>query len=83
MLSYPVRIIPCDGHNVLLTFPDVPEAAVCGTSEDDAFQRAQGVLEAVLATYVVEGRAIPAPSDICGAPVISTKRFSVVGLELN
>lgn len=68
---------------MLLTFPDVPEAAAVGISEDDAFEKALPVLESVLAAYVVEGRPIPTPSDICGAPMLATERFSLIGMEFH
>ncbi|HLL59846.1 MAG TPA: type II toxin-antitoxin system HicB family antitoxin [Allosphingosinicella sp.] len=81
MLSYPVRLIPEDNGYVMLTFHDVPEAVVVGESEDDAIERALPLLETVLGSYVVEGRSIPSPSDICGAPMITTDRFSVVAAD--
>ena len=79
MLSYPVRLVPEEGG--LVTFHDVPEAVVVAASEDDAIERALPVLETVLSTYVVRGHSIPAPSDVCGAPTITTERFSVLGAE--
>jgi antitoxin HicB len=81
MLTYPVRLAPGDDVKVLLTFPDVPEASVAGASEDEVIAAAQEVLEQVLAGYVVDARPIPAPSEICGAPTISTARFSLTGAE--
>ena len=65
----------------MLTFHDVPEAVVVGSSEEDALGRARPLLETILGGYVVDGRPIPAPSNVCGAPTVSTERFSVVGLE--
>lgn len=82
MLRYPVRLIPADEGRVMLCFPDVPEAVVVGETEDDAFEKAVNVLEAVLSGYVVEAKPIPAPSDICGAPEVSTERFNVAGTSL-
>jgi len=82
MLSYPVRMVPADDGMVIVTFPDVPEARAVGASEEQALGEAPEVLEAALAAYVVEGRAIPSPSDICGAPMVATERFSLLGLEL-
>jgi antitoxin HicB len=81
MLSYPVRLIPEGNGYVMLTFHDVPEAVVVGESEDDAIDRALPLLETVLGSYVVEGRSIPSPSDVCGAPTITTERFSVIGMD--
>lgn len=77
MVEYPVRLVPGEDGMVLVTFPDVPEAVSCGAGEDDALAKAQDVLELILDCYRSEGRAIPLPSDICGAPRIGTRRFSV------
>jgi antitoxin HicB len=81
MLSYPARLAPAGEKMVLLTLPDVPEAVVVAASEDEAIEKAPEILEGVLGGYVVEGRSIPSPSDICGAPVVTTERFSVLGME--
>lgn len=83
MLSYPVRLVPTDDGMVVVRFTDVPEAAAVGSSEEEAMQSAQQVLEAVLSAYCIDGRAIPAPSDICGAPTVTTMKFSLVGMELD
>lgn len=80
MLSYPVRLTPAAETDVKLTFPDVPEAEVLGTSEEDVFSRALPELEKALAAYVVDGRPIPPPSDICGAPTVTTEKFRLEGL---
>ena len=76
MLTYPVRLIPEGESSVMLIFPDVPEAVVVGADEQDAFDRAPAILEAVLRGYVEEERPLPAPSDICGAPTVATPRFA-------
>lgn len=82
MLSYPVRPVPEDDETVLIIFPDIPEAVSRGTSEEEAFNGALAALETALAGYVADGRSIPKPSDICGAPKVTTQRFSAIGLEL-
>ncbi|HEX8526055.1 type II toxin-antitoxin system HicB family antitoxin [Allosphingosinicella sp.] len=82
MLSYPVRFIPTEDGSVLVRFPDVPEAAAVGADEDEALEGALHVLESVLSAYCVDGRAIPAPSDICGAPTVATDKFSILGMEV-
>jgi predicted RNase H-like HicB family nuclease len=81
MLSYPIRVTPGSDGCVMLTFHDVPEAVVVGRSEDEAIGRAQPLLETILDGYVLDGRPIPPPSDVCGAPTVSTDRFSVAGIE--
>jgi predicted RNase H-like HicB family nuclease len=82
MLSYPVRLTPAGERMVMLTFHDLPEAVVVAADEEDAFARAGAALEAVLGGYVLEGRSLPAPSDVCGAPTVTTERFSLLGLEI-
>jgi antitoxin HicB len=76
MLKYPVRITPGDDGMVLVTFPDVPEAVSAGFSEDEAIDKALPVLETVLDARVKLGELLPQPSDICGAPTITTQKFS-------
>jgi antitoxin HicB len=78
MPSYPARIIPGEDGLVLVTFPDVPEAVVCGEGEQAALERAPDVLDVVLSGYAAEARPIPEPSDISGAPVVSTHRFGTL-----
>lgn len=82
MLSYPVRLIPTGDGSVLARVVDVPEAAALGASEEEALAAAQRVLETVLSNYCIDGRPIPSPSDVCGAPRIATERFSVLGMEM-
>lgn len=82
MLSYPTRVAPGEHGEVVLTFPDFPQILVVAETEGDAFDRALPALESALAAYVVEGRPIPTPSDICGAPTVRTAKFSLVGIEL-
>lgn len=75
MPIYPARITPGEDGLVLVTFPDVPEAVVCGEGEEAALERAPEVLDMVLSGYAAEARPIPEPSEICGAPLVSTFRF--------
>ncbi len=81
MLSYPVRIIPTDDGLIVARVPDIPEVAGIGMTEDEAIESARVVLETVLANFCVDGVSIPHPSDICGAPVVTTEKFSPLGLE--
>lgn len=77
MLSYPVRLIPTETGTVLATFPDVPEAVAEGQDEAEAIGRALPVLEEALQRCLREHRSIPPPSDICGAPTITTTMFVI------
>ena len=75
-------MIPTDDGHVIVRFPDVPEAAGIGETEQAALDNALVVLEQVLATYCTDGRAIPSPSEICAAPIVTTEKFSLLGLEV-
>ena len=81
MLRYPARLEPTDDGKVRLILPDVPEVEILAATEEAALGEAPGALETALSGYVVDARAIPTPSDICGAPMVETRRFSVAGLE--
>lgn len=81
-LAYPARLIPTDDGRVAARFPDVPEACAIGRDEEEALANAVDVLNTVLDGYVLDGRPIPAPSDLCGAPQVETERFSLLGLEV-
>lgn len=82
MLKYPARLIPTEEGMILVRLLDVPEAAAFGSSEDEALANVQPILEAVLSSYCVDGRPIPSPSDVCGAPTVATEKFSLLGLEV-
>jgi antitoxin HicB len=77
MIAYPVRFIPTADGRVVVTFPDVPEACAVGISEDDALRLALFDLERVLSQYCLAQRPLPTPSQICGAPILTTERFSL------
>ncbi len=82
MLTYPARLIPTEEGPVLVRLIDVPEAAALGATEEEALANVVPILEAVLSSYCVDGRPIPSPSDICGAPTVTTDKFSVLGIEV-
>lgn len=81
MLSYPARIIPEEDGTVRLILPDLPEVSVIGVGEEDALNRAPAALESALAGRVLEHQPFPSPSDIGGAPLVSTERFSLLGVD--
>jgi antitoxin HicB len=82
VLSYPARLIPTADGLVMVRLPDVPEAAAFGDNEEEALANVVPILEAVLSAYCVDGRSIPSPSDICGAPTVATEKFSTLGLVI-
>ncbi|HEU0134533.1 MAG TPA: type II toxin-antitoxin system HicB family antitoxin [Allosphingosinicella sp.] len=78
MLAYPVRLVPTKEGNVRAVFPDVPQAVAEGTDEEDALYRAKFVLEMCLGHMLAHGELPPPPSDICGAPTVTTEKFTQV-----
>lgn len=77
MLSYPVRLIPTDGKRVCAIVLDVPEAVSDGATEEEAMADIQKALEAALGRRRDRREALPMPSDVCGAPVVTTDKFAV------
>lgn len=77
VLAYPVRLIPTAQKTVKAMFPDVPEAVAEGETEEDALVRAKFALELALSHRLHGQRAIPAPSDVCGAPTVATDKFVI------
>jgi antitoxin HicB len=75
MLRYPVRLVPTREGKVRAVFPDLPQAVCEGADEEDALFRAKFVLELALGHLLDHGARPPTPSDICGAPTISTDKF--------
>ena len=74
MLSYPARLIPGSEGRVMLVLPDVPELVVVADTETEAFRMAPPLLDTILDGYEQEGKALPRPSDICGAPSVASLR---------
>jgi len=54
MLAYPVVLQPDHDGTLLVTFPDVPEAATFGQDEGDALRRAVDALETMLAARIAD-----------------------------
>ena len=59
--EYPARFEIQDGE-VVVQFPDVPEALTAGNDSAEAYREASDALGSALAGYVQEGRDLPAPS---------------------
>lgn len=81
MLSYPARLIPGSDHSVMLILPDMPELVVVAGTEDEAFERAEPLLDLILDGYEDEGRPLPWPSDICGAPAVTSRRYDAIPIS--
>lgn len=78
MLSYPARLIPGSEGRVMLVLPDIPELVIVAASEDEAFDRAPPLLDTILEGYRQEGRPLPRPSDVCGAPSVESLRYAAL-----
>ena len=61
MLEYPIQMKQ-DGRFLMVTFPDIPEAATQGDSVEDAVRMAADALETALDFYFETRRAVPLPS---------------------
>ena len=62
MLTYPVKMKRDTNGSLLVTFPDVPEAATSAHSEAKALGLALESLESALEFYFEDGRAVLMPS---------------------
>ena len=76
MLAYPVRLVPTPEGRVRAVFPDLPQAVAEGDDEEDALFRAKFVLEMCLGHMTSHGHRPPPASEICGAPMIETAKFT-------
>lgn len=61
MFRYPA-IFAKDGRNILVTFPDIPEAITFGKNESEALTKAIEALETGLSFYVDSRKPLPRPS---------------------
>jgi antitoxin HicB len=66
MLVYPMQLEPDTNGTLLVTFPDVPEAATFGEDQADAEDHAVGALVAMFSAFMDERRPIPMPSPLLG-----------------
>ncbi len=62
MLAYPVKIKPDTNGALLVTFPDIPEAATSLHDGSEALAAALEALECALEFYFEDGRSVPMPS---------------------
>lgn len=60
--SYPCDLVREEGGELVVTFPDVPEAITGGADRFEAMDMAADALATVLAEYVYQKRDIPLPS---------------------
>ena len=62
LLAFPVKLETEGGSNVLVSFPDVPEALTEGSTEQEALTEAKDCLIVALDGYIKGRREIPKPS---------------------
>lgn len=63
MLAYPVKMKPDTNGSLLVTFPDIPEAATSARNEAKAMHVALEALESALEFYFEDNRPVPMPSE--------------------
>ena len=61
-LAYPVVMQQDTNDSLLVTFPDIPEAATSAHDKAEASRIASDALESALAFYFEDGRTVPMPS---------------------
>ena len=72
MLAYPVKLKKDSNGSLLVTFPDIPEAAASAHKEAKALSQAREALESALEFYFEDSRAVPMPSaPKRGQPVVT------------
>ena len=62
MLAYPVKLKHDTNGSLLVTFPDIPEAATSAHNQKKALINALEALESALEFYFEDGRPVPMPS---------------------
>ena len=62
MLAYPVKLKTDTNGSLLVTFPDIPEAATSAHNQMKALINALEALESALEFYFEDGRPVPMPS---------------------
>ena len=71
MLIYPICPEPDTNGTIMVTFPDVPEAATFGEDEADARSHAVDALVAMFSAYMDDRQPIPMPSPLKGRPGVT------------
>ncbi len=81
MYNYPSDIIRLDNGDVMVQFPDVPEAITYADNEEFALEWAQDALHVALTSYVEDHRDIPEPSEP-GPEQRTVRPAPMVGVKL-
>ena len=81
--SYPCRISSDSDGELVVSFPDVPEAVTGGRDRSQALRLAADALSVALAGYVHDSRDIPAPStaspdhELISVPAVMTTKLAL------
>jgi predicted RNase H-like HicB family nuclease len=62
ILRYPVTLTPRDNVTIVVTFPDVPQAATFGDTREKALANAQEAFAKAIESMMRHGDDVPAPS---------------------
>ncbi len=62
MLRYPARLAPDDNGTMLVTFPDLPEAATFGEDREEALLRAADAIETAIQGRITDREDVPLPA---------------------
>lgn len=62
MYDYPIELEKMDNGDIMVSFPDIPEALTYGENKEFALEWAQDALHVALSLYIDEHRDIPMPS---------------------
>src|SRR4051812_22818606 len=81
-MRYPVIFTPDDNDTIVVTFPDIPEAAAVGATEAEALASAVGALEGMLSAYITDRQDIPAPSPAKGRPTVAPSLLGALKLAV-
>ena len=63
-MKYPIDLRLDTNGQLLITFPDIPEAATAADTEEEAMAQAIDALESALDFYFDERRLVPLPSRV-------------------
>lgn len=81
--AYPCQITPHEGHELVVSFPDVPGVLTSGHSRAEVLEAAGEALSVMLAGYVKDRKAIPVPSPVLdGQEIVAVDPVTAAKLEL-
>ena len=81
--AYPCDIVPDEDGELVVTFPDVPEAITGGQDRAEALRLAADALSAALAGYVHDQRDVPQPrigasdQELIAVPAVMTATLAL------